>query len=123
VLPILVLERLSVGDAIKESAAMFKRTWGENVTAQLGFGLIGFLAAIPAIAVGVLAAGMGGAVAVVGISVAVLTVIVIAVVLAALNGIFQTALYRFARTGTSGGAFDDTLLSQTFVPRNKRGLI
>jgi hypothetical protein len=123
VLPILVLERLSVGDAIKESAAMFKRTWGENVTAQLGFGLIGFLAAIPAIAVGVLAAGMGGAVAVVGISVAVLTVIVIAVVLVALNGIFQTALYRFARTGTSGGAFDDTLLSQTFVPRNKRGLI
>ena len=123
VLPILVLERMSVGDAIKESAAMFKRTWGENVTAQLGFGLIAVLAALPAVAVGALAASQGGAVAVVGIGVAVLTVIVIAVVMAALSGIFQTALYRYARTGTSGGAFDDALLSQTFAPKRGRGLI
>lgn len=123
VLPILVVERLPVGDAIKESSAMFKRTWGENVTAQLGFGLIGFLAAIPVIGIGILAASQGGAIAVVGIGVAVVAVAVIVVVLAALNGIFQTALYRFARTGTSGGAFDDALLSQTFAPKRNRGMV
>lgn len=122
VLPILVVERMTVGDAIKESASMFKRTWGENVTAQLGFGLIGFLAAVPAVAIGAFAASQGGAVAIVGVGVAALAVIVIAVVLAALNGIFQTALYRYARTGTSGGSFNDTLLAHTFVPK-RRGII
>ncbi len=37
VLPIIVIEGLGVGDAIKKSGALFKQTWGENLAAQAGF--------------------------------------------------------------------------------------
>ncbi len=43
VLPILVMEDIGVRDALRRSAEMFKGTWGENVAARIGFGLLGFL--------------------------------------------------------------------------------
>ena len=44
VLPIIVIEGVGVRDAIKKSGNLFKRTWGENLAAQIGFSLIGFVA-------------------------------------------------------------------------------
>ncbi len=117
VLPLMVLEKMSVGDAIKESANLFKRTWGENVAVQFGLGLVATLALIPVIALGALAASVGGAVAITGVTVAVIASILIVVILSTLSGIFQTALYRYARTGSSGG-FDDALLARSFAPKN-----
>ena len=38
VVPILVLEDLGVGDALKRSKDLFKKTWGENVIGQFGLG-------------------------------------------------------------------------------------
>ena len=49
VVPILVLEDLGVGDALKRSKDLFKKTWGENVIGQFGLGFIGFLLALPGI--------------------------------------------------------------------------
>jgi len=99
VLPIIVIEGLSVGDAIKKSGSLFKRTWGENLAAQVGFSLIGFVAILPAIAVVFLAGSVGGGALVAGVVIAVLWVIAVSVVLAALSVIFQTALYHFAVDG------------------------
>ena len=42
--PILVIEDLGVGDALKRSKDLFKKTWGENVIGQFGLGSVGFLA-------------------------------------------------------------------------------
>ena len=47
VVPILVLEDLGVGDALKRSKDLFKQTWGENVIGQFGLGMVGFLAMLP----------------------------------------------------------------------------
>ena len=60
VLPIIVIEGVGVKGAIKKSGNLFKRTWGENLAAQIGFSLIGFVAVLPAIAVIVLAGSAGG---------------------------------------------------------------
>src|SRR3954464_15947655 len=49
VVPILVLEDLGVGDALKRSKDLFKKTWGENVIGQFGLGAVGFLLAFPGI--------------------------------------------------------------------------
>jgi hypothetical protein len=118
VLPTLVLRDIGVGDAIKESGRLFKRTWGENVAAQVGFGLIGMVASLPAIAVIALTAVSGSDAGLgIGILVGVLWIIGVSVVMAALNGIFQTALYRFATTGTAGGGFNDTALRGAFQPK------
>jgi len=117
VIPVLVIENVGVFDAVKRSGTLFKRTWGENMAAQVGFGLLGILAALPAIAIIALGFSAGGAAAVAAIAIGVAWILVTALVLAALNGIFQTALYRYAaQMGT--GAFDGDLGS-AFAPRRR----
>jgi hypothetical protein len=120
VIPILVVEGISVGDAIKRSGSLFKRTWGENVAAQIGFGLLGFVAALPAVAVVALGVAAGETTALVAIAIAVLWMLGVAVVMAALNGIFQTALYRHA-AGLDTGAFAAGELQSAFAPKPGRG--
>jgi len=119
VIPVLVIENVGVVDAVKRSGTLFKRTWGENMAAQVGFGLLGLLAALPAIAVVALGFNAGGAAAVVAIAIGVGWLLLVTLVLAALNGIFQTALYRYA-SGLDTGAFDANL-EQAFAPKRGRG--
>ena len=120
VIPVYVVEEVGAVDSIKRSAQLFKLTWGENVAAQVGFGLIGFLAAIPFILIGALGFSAGGAVAAIAIVVAVIGVAVVSTVLAALNGIFQTALYHYASAGsTPGDFFNDQNFAHAFTPRNR----
>lgn len=115
VIPILVVEGLTVGNAIKRSAELFKRTWGENVAAQFGFGILGFLLAIPAILVIVLGVATGSGVAIgVAVLIGVLWIVAISVVIAALNAIFQTALFHFAANGQPLGPFGQGALSTAF---------
>jgi hypothetical protein len=121
VIPILVIEGISVGDAVKRSGSLFKSTWGENVAAQIGFGLLGFVAALPAFLVAGLGVAAGGVIAVAAIAVAVMWALGVAMVLSALNGIFQTALYRFA-VGLGTGSFATGELQAAFAPRAGRGL-
>ncbi len=112
--PVLVLEDVGPIDTVRRSSTLFKRTWGENVAAQMGFGLLGFVAVIPALLVGGLMLSAGGVVAFVGVVIAVAYIAVVAVVLSALNGIFQTALYMYAAEGVIPGPFQGTNLPATF---------
>lgn len=122
VLPIIVIEGLTVGDAIKKSGNLFKRTWGENLAAQVGFGLIGFVAMLPAIAVAFLGISAGGAAAGVAIAIAVLWAILVTMVIAALSGIFQTALYHYATDGSvPSGYFANEDLAGSFAHKQRRG--
>lgn len=120
VIPVLVIERVPVGDAIKRSGTLFKRTWGENVAARVGFGLLGFAAVLPAILVAGLGIAAGGALALVAIAAAVIWVLATAMTLTALSGIFQTALYRHA-AGLGTGTFGSSALQQAFAPKATRG--
>ncbi len=120
VIPVLVIENIGVVDAVKRSGSMFKRTWGENVAAQVGFGLLGFLAALPAIAVVALGFNAGGAAAVTAVAVGVAWILLVSLVLATLSGIFQTALYRYAAS-LDTGAFDADLAT-AFAPKRTRGV-
>jgi len=42
VLPILVVERIPLGAAIKRSSELFKRRWGENMATNFGIGILTF---------------------------------------------------------------------------------
>lgn len=119
VLPVIVVEGHGVGDAVRRSVDLFKRTWGENLVAQVGFGLIGFVAAIPGIALVVLGASNGLAILVI---VGVLLIAAAAIVMATLNGIFQTALYHYAADGTvPGGYFNDQAFAGAFRTKGGSG--
>jgi len=122
VLPIIVIEGDSVGDAIKRSGQMFKKTWGENLAAQVGFGIIGFLAILPAIPIVLVGFAAGSVGAVVGIALAVLWLIGVSVVIAALSVVFQTVLYHFAvREHVPSQAFSVSMLQGAFQPKRGSG--
>jgi len=124
VLPIIVIEDMSVKDAIKKSGNLFKHTWGENLAAQVGFGLIGFIAILPAIAIFFLAVSAGGGALVAGIVVAVVWTIAVSVVIAALSVIFQTALYHFAVEGqVPSGYFGQSMMQSAFRKKGPRGAL
>ena len=120
VLPVLVVEDVGVVDAVKRSGAMFRRTWGENVAAQVGFGLLGLVAVLPA---GFLAAAgfaVGDVAGWTMLAAALAWILVVTVVISALSGIFQTALYRYA-SDLPTGAFATARLEQAFAPKRGTG--
>lgn len=118
VIPVLVMEDVRVGDAVRRSAALFKGTWGENVAARVGFGLLGLLLFLPGVAAVAGAFAFGGDTPNVPlIALAVLWMVVVVMALSALSGIFQTALYRYAAGMPSTGAFADEDLRAAFVSK------
>jgi hypothetical protein len=117
VVPVLVIEGIGVKDAVTRSAGLFKKTWGENVAAQVGFGLLGFLVALPAILIAAAAFALGSAAGFVILALAVLWILGSSMVISALNGVFQAALYRYATDAGSTGAFDAGELRAAFAPK------
>lgn len=118
VLPIIVIEGHSVGDAVRRSVDLLKRTWGENLAAQVGFGLLGFVAMIPAAALFYLGATNG---LIVLIGLAILWIAAVVIVMSTLSGIYQTALYHFAADGTVPGEyFNDQTFREAFRAKREQ---
>ena len=100
VVPILVVENKGPIAALKDSTALLKKTWGEQLVGNFSFGLVFSLLAIPAFALIILGFYLGGAAAITAcVGLAVIYLIVLALVQSALQAIFQTALYLYARDG------------------------
>ena len=99
VVPVLVARDVGPVEAIKESAGLLKKTWGENVVGHGGigiaFGFI-FLAVLALGAVLVVGAAMTKSLAaiVIAVVVVVLAILLTGLVQAALAGIYSAALYR-----------------------------
>lgn len=123
VVPVLIARDTGAIASVKESAGMFKRTWGENVAGQAGMGL----------AFGIIQMGliMGGIVAAVGVAVVfekpmlavpVLVLLFFAVlgtllIHSALTGIYSAVLYRYASNGEAAPGFDNGVLGTAFLPK------
>lgn len=107
VVPVLVIEDIGAIDAVRRSSSLFKKTWGENLAAQFGFGLVAFVAMLPVILVaGGLVATGNGVLLVTGIAIGAIGVLAIIAAVGALGAIFQTALYMYAAEATQPPEFD-----------------
>jgi TM2 domain-containing membrane protein YozV len=116
VVPILVVENKSPFAALQESAGLVKKTWGEQVAGNFGFGTIFFLLAIPAIALIVLGICSGNAALIIGcIGLAVVYLIVCGLVQSALQSIFQAAVFLYARDGQVPEGFEAELLGNAMA--------
>lgn len=112
VIPVLVIERRNPIDAFKDSAALLRQTWGEQIITTFSFGLIFFVLMLPAIVLIVLALSTGAGTAMAAmIAAAVVYMLALAAIQSALQGIFQAALYEFARSGAVPEGFEHDLLS------------
>lgn len=114
VVPAIIIDEHGAVDGLKRSGSLLRQTWGENLAARVGFGLLGLIAIIPAVVIVALMGTLGGAALVVGILVAVIYVAVVIVVLTALNAVFQTALYLYATTGAVPSGYEDSNLRDSF---------
>jgi hypothetical protein len=120
--PILVSRDIGPIDAVKESAALLKRTWGENIIGNAGMGFVFFLFYLGAILIGavfIVGAAQTANPALITLVVALvaLGVIGIALVQSALQGVYSAALYRYATEGNAGESFSTALLGEAFRPR------
>ena len=114
--PAIVIDNVGAIEGLKRSASLLRNTWGENIAARVGFGLLGFVLIIPAAVVAGLFIASGWTVLMaIGIIAAAAWVAVVMVVLTALNAVFQTALYLYATTGMPPTGFEQAPLEQTFV--------
>lgn len=121
VVPVLVVRNTGPFDSVRESAALMKRTWGENVIGQAGMGLAFGLIQMAIVVVAALATA---AVVMLHMPLLVIPVIVLAVfavlgamlIHTALTGIYAATLYRYADAGSSG-LIDDEVLRNAFLPK------
>jgi len=111
VVPILVIENKNPFAALKDSTALLKKTWGEQLAGNFSFGLVFFVLAIPAIIV-IVAGALSGNVGLIAgcIALAVLYLILLSLVQSALQSIFQAAVFLYARDGQVPEGFEAELL-------------
>ena len=100
VVPILVIENKGPFRAFGDSVELLKKKWGEGLIGTFSFGLIFTLMSLPATFVVVAGAFSGKAMLTFILFVAAMVyLVVLSVFQSALQGIFQAALYQFARYG------------------------
>ena len=114
VVPSLVIEGSGPIQAYKDSIKKLKKTWGEQIIGNFGFGLVFFLLAIPAfvfVALGVYSfASVSTAAGVFCLVIAFVYFILLALIQSVLQSIFQAALYLYARNQEAPTGFDGRLL-------------
>ena len=125
VVPVLVTQNIGPVDAVKESALLLKKSWGENIIGHMGLGAIFILiyffllAFFSVIAIPLTpAGGMEGSSLPVGMVVlavvAIPSFLFVVTVQSALTGIYSAALYRFSTNHVVSGGFSSELLESAF---------
>lgn len=116
VVPVIVASDRGPVDAISESAALLKRTWGENLAGQGGlgvaFGLVYFLLVGSAIGLGVLVfshTGTSPALLLPFLLIFGLAFMACILAQSTLSGIYSAVLYRYAVDGSDTPGFDGYL--------------
>jgi cytochrome c biogenesis protein CcdA len=119
VVPILVVEKKGPFEAVKESAALLRKTWGEQLVGNFGFGLVFFLLALASLVpllLGFLIVHAAMPLGVLLIAIGLIYLIGLAVVQSTLQTIFQAAVYLYARDNRAPKGFDESDLSSAMAP-------
>ena len=119
VVPVLVVEEVGPVEAIKRSAGLLRKTWGEQLVGNFGlgavFGLITFGLILLMIPLIVVAAALENFVLIIGVIVLfVMGFVLLGLVNSALSGIYAAAVYNYAANGKTGDFFDPAIIKNAF---------
>ena len=119
VVPVLAFEDLSPIEAVKRSSKLFRDTWGEKVIGGFSFSLVSFLLMLPAFGLFFAAIFLGGIKGLLlGSAFLVLYMLMLSVIMSAVQGIFNAALYRYACFKQVPPAFDAQLVTSAWRPKS-----
>jgi hypothetical protein len=108
VVPVLVIEGVGPIEAIKRSAGLLRKTWGEQIVGNFSIGLVTGLAFVAALVLGGIVVfallGLSEVLGIIGAVILVVGLIILGLIGSTLSGIFNIALYRYA-TGKDADAF------------------
>jgi hypothetical protein len=125
--PVLVAENVGPVEAVQRSTSLLKKTWGEQIVANFGIGMVFGLITFAIIIVGggliMLFVGLKStALVILAVIVTVVAIIGVSLLGSTLSGIYQAALYRYATEGEAGDYFAPELIQGAFREKNKRGI-
>jgi hypothetical protein len=124
VVPVLVTRDLGPVQAVKESADLLKRSWGENLIGNVGLGLVFALAyvglGILAVAALMLSVQSGRPLLITAVILfSVVTFLVVSALHATLQGVYSAALYRYATDHAAPlPGLGPELLESAFAPKS-----
>lgn len=103
--------------AIRRSGTLLRKTWGENLFAQLGFGLYALALAVPVVIVG----GIGFAIHPwLGIALWATGLVAVCCYISALDAVYRVALYRYATTAETPAEFALAGFDSAFQTKKRR---
>ena len=116
--PILVTKDVDPWTAVKESASLFRKTWGEQVVGTASIGLAFVPVYLGIVLLGVAGIALGASLSpwiavAAGISM-VGAILFAALINSALSTVYQAALYRFATTGEVPTGYEGTAFQTAF---------
>jgi uncharacterized protein DUF6159 len=122
IVPVMIFEKRSLRDSVKQSTQLIAKTWGESLVAAGGIGVFIMLLAVAGLIVPVAAFFISPMAALIGLGVVVVYWIALSIMSAALTGIFRTALYLYATEGRAPEGFSPDYVQNAFAPKKKRGV-
>jgi len=120
IVPVMIFEKRSLRDSVKQSTQLIAKTWGESLLAAGGVGVFIALLAVAGLIVPIAALFISPMAMLIGLGLVAVYWIALAVTSAALTGIFRTALYLYATEGRTPAGFTPDYVQNAFAPKKKR---
>lgn len=118
-MPTMVVERCGPIVAIRRSGTLLRTTWGENLLAQLGFGLYSLALAVPVAIVGAIGFAVHPSL---GFALWAVGLVAVCSYINALDAVYRVALYRYATTTETPPEFALAGLDAAFETKKRRWL-
>ena len=122
VVPVLVVEDVGPMEAIKRSANLLKKTWGEQIAGNFGIGAVFGLLTVVVIILGIVASVWVAstnslALIVPTVLLFVLILVLMGLINSTLSGIYVAAVYRYAAEGEASSFFSEEMVRGAFRPK------
>ena len=118
VVPGLVYKNLGPFAAIKQSASVLRKTWGESLVKFFGMGIVSFLFIILGFVIGIpilfLVSTLGIIWILIVIGLGFIYMLSVVLIFSVANKIFDTALYVYAETGVVHGPYNKEIMKNAF---------
>ena len=122
IVPVMIFEKRSLRDSVKQSTQLIAKTWDESLVAAGGIGAFITLLALAGLILPIAGFFISPMAALIGLGIMIVYWIALSVMSAALTGIFRTALYLYATEGRAPGGFSPEYVQNAFAPKKARGV-